>query len=121
MNKTQYTVAPEDVGQRLDLFLTLKHPSLTRSQIQRLIEEGLVNVNYKLAKASHKIREGDDIEISIPEPDAIEALPEPIPLEILYEDSEVVVINKPIHQIGGAAIALLAGVVRSWQGSYGLA
>ncbi|MBM2837764.1 MAG: rluD [Deltaproteobacteria bacterium] len=105
MNKTQYTVAPEDVGQRLDLFLTLKHPSLTRSQIQRLIEEGLVTVNYKLAKASHKIREGDDIEISIPEPDAIEALPEPIHLEILYEDSEVVVINKPaklvVHPAAG--------------------
>ena len=105
MNKTQHTVPPEDAGQRLDLFLTLKHPSLTRSQIQRLIEEGLVKVNYKLAKASHKIREGDDIEIDIPEPDAIEALPEPIPLEILYEDSEVVVINKPaklvVHPAAG--------------------
>lgn len=94
MNKTQYTVSPEDAGQRLDLFLTLKHPSLTRSQIQRLIEEGLVKVNDKQAKASHKIREAEEIDISIPEPDAIEALPEPIPLDILYEDGEVVIINK---------------------------
>lgn len=105
MNKTQYTVSPEDAGQRLDLFLTLKHPSLTRSQIQRLIEEGLVKVNDKQAKASHKIREAEEIDISIPEPDAIEALPEPIPLEILYEDSEVVVINKPaklvVHPAAG--------------------
>ncbi|MDO8444797.1 MAG: RluA family pseudouridine synthase [Deltaproteobacteria bacterium] len=105
MNKTQYTVPPEDAGQRLDLFLTLKHPSLTRSQIQRLIEEGLVMVNDKQAKASHKIREAEEIDITIPEPDAIEALPEPIPLEILYEDSEVVVINKPaklvVHPAAG--------------------
>lgn len=105
MNKTQYTVSPEDAGQRLDLFLTLKHPSLTRSQIQRLIEEGLVKVNGKQAKASHKIRGTEEIEIDIPEPEAIEALPEPIPLEILYEDSEVVVINKPaklvVHPAAG--------------------
>ena len=105
MNKAQYTVLPEDAGQRLDLFLTLKHPSLTRSQIQRLIEEGLVKVNEKQAKASHKIREPEEIDISIPEPDAIEALPEPIPLEILYEDSDVVVINKPaklvVHPAAG--------------------
>ncbi len=94
MNKTQYTVSPEDAGHRLDLFLTLKHPSLTRSQIQRLIEESLVRVNGKQAKASHKIREAEEIDISIPEPDAIEALPEPIPLDILYEDGEVIVMNK---------------------------
>lgn len=100
----QFTVSPDEAGQRLDLFLTVKNPSLTRSQIQRLIE-GLVKVNGKQAKASHKIRDAEVIEINIPEPEAIEALPEPIPLDILYEDSEVVVINKPaglvVHPAAG--------------------
>ena len=90
----QFTVSPDEAGQRLDLFLTVKNPSLTRSQIQRLIEESLIKVNGRQAKASHKIRDTEVIEINIPEPEAIEALPEPIPLDILYEDSEVVVINK---------------------------
>lgn len=101
----QFTVSPDEAGQRLDLFLTVKNPSLTRSQIQKLIEEGLVKVNGKQAKASHKIRDAEVIEINIPEPEAIEALPEPIPLDILYEDSEVVVINKPaglvVHPAAG--------------------
>lgn len=101
----QFIVSPDEAGQRLDLFLTVKNPSLTRSQIQRLIEEGLVKVNGKQAKASHKIRDAEVIEINIPEPEAIEALPEPIQLDILYEDSEVVVINKPaglvVHPAAG--------------------
>lgn len=101
----QFIVSPDEAGQRLDLFLTVKNPSLTRSQIQRLVEEGLVKVNGKQAKASHKIRDAEVIEINIPEPEAIEALPEPIPLDILYEDSEVVVINKPaglvVHPAAG--------------------
>lgn len=101
----RFTILPEEAGQRLDLFLTHKHPSLTRSQIQGLIEEGLVKINNKPAKASHKVRKGEDIDITIPEPAPIEARPEPIPLEILYEDNEVVVVNKPaglvVHPAAG--------------------
>jgi len=99
MTETQYTVSPEDVGQRLDLFLTSKHPSITRSQIQRLIEGGEVRINGKEAKASHKIRGAETIEMNIPVPEAIEALPEHIPLDILYEDREVIVINKPAGMV----------------------
>lgn len=99
MNKTMFSVSPEDVGQRLDLFLSSRHPLITRSQIQRLIEEGEVKINGKVAKASHKIRETEAVEINIPEPEGIEALPEKIPLDILYEDHDVIVINKPAGMV----------------------
>jgi 23S rRNA pseudouridine1911/1915/1917 synthase len=91
----QHTVTTDEAGQRLDLFLTSKHSSLTRSHIQRLIEEGMVRVNSKPSKASHKVRAGEVIEMTIPAPRPIEALPEPIPLDILYEDGSLIVVNKP--------------------------
>lgn len=99
------TIPQEEAGKRLDLFLTINNPSLTRSHIQRLIEEGMVSVNGRPAKASHKIKDGEVVEMTIPEPTPIEARPEPIPLEILYEDKEVVVVNKPsglvVHPAAG--------------------
>lgn len=99
------TIPQEEAGKRLDLFLTISNPSLTRSHIQRLIEEGMVSVNGRPAKASHKIKDGEVVEMTIPEPTPIEARPEPIPLEILYEDKEVVVVNKPsglvVHPAAG--------------------
>src|SRR3972149_5630516 len=99
MTETQYTVSPEDVGQRLDLFLTSKNPSITRPQRQGLRGGGEERINGKEAKASHKIRDAETIEMNIPVPEAIEALPEHIPLDILYEDREVIVINKPAGMV----------------------
>lgn len=105
------TVPDDDAGQRLDMFLTKTLLSLTRSQVQRLIEDGLVKVNGKPAKPSHKIRGAETIEIDIPEPEPIEALPEPIPLDILYQDSDVIVVNKPAGLVVHPAAGNLTGTL----------
>lgn len=115
MTETKYTVSPEEAGQRLDLFLTTNNPSLTRSQVQKLIDDVLVKVNGKPSKASHKIRGMDIIEITIPEPAPIEAVPEQIPLDILYEDSEVIVVNKSaglvVHPAAGNSTGTLVNAL----------
>lgn len=101
----RFIVEGEEAGLRLDIFLTRKEPSLTRSRIQKIVEEGLVNVNGRPAKASHKVHAGEEVEIAIPEPEPIDALPERIPLDIMYEDRDVVVVNKPaglvVHPAAG--------------------
>lgn len=90
-----FTVTPPDANARLDIYLSKKLPDLTRSGIKNLIEQGLASLNNKPAKAGAKIKTGDRITIDIPEPKPVEALPEAIPLNILYEDGQIIVINKP--------------------------
>ena len=90
-----FTVASLDANIRLDIFLSQKLPDLTRSRIKNLIEDGLVSLNNKSAKAGAKIKTGDQISVTIPEPQPIKAEPEKIPLDILYEDKHIIVINKP--------------------------
>lgn len=89
------TVTLTDANIRLDIFLSQKLPDLTRSRIKNLIEQGLISLNDKPAKAGVKIRTGDSITITIPEPQPVKAEPEAIPLDILYEDEQIIVINKP--------------------------
>src|SRR3990167_6292866 len=90
-----FTTIPSDAKNRLDIFLSQKLPELTRSRIKNLIEDGLVSLNNKPAKAGVKIKTGDKIAITIPLTQAIAAEPEKIPLDILYEDKHIIVINKP--------------------------
>lgn len=85
----------EDVGTRLDIFLADAMEQLSRSGVQRLIEEGHITLNGGQAKANHKLREGDIMDVEIPEVQETEILPEEIPLDILYEDADVIVVNKP--------------------------
>lgn len=87
---------PEEIekGLRLDVYLKDKL-GLSRSQIERLIEEGFVKVQDKPVKPSHKVRPGEKIEVIIPEREVEGLLPQDIPLEILYKDEYIVVINKP--------------------------
>jgi len=86
---------PEEAGARLDLFLAEKYPELSRSRIQGIINEGLLTVNQKIKKPSYRIRSGDRIEFKVPEPAPLEVEPEQIPVEVLYEDQDLVVVNKP--------------------------
>src|SRR5258708_6454252 len=92
-------------GERLDAWLRLKLPGLSRGAIQRLIEEGYIRVNGKSIKPTHTPRAGERVEVELPEPKLSEALPEAIPLEILYEDEVLVVLNKPpglvVHPASG--------------------
>lgn len=92
-------------GERLDAFLARTADGMSRSAAQKLIEEGLVTRNGKPGKKNDKLNPGDIIEYSIPEPKAVDIAPKDIPLDIVYEDEDVVVINKPkglvVHPAAG--------------------
>lgn len=80
---------------RIDKYLTKQLEDFSRSKVQQLISEGLVFVNDERIKANYKVENGDVITVTIPEPEEIDIKSENIPLEILYEDEDIVVINKP--------------------------
>ncbi|MBI1987823.1 MAG: RluA family pseudouridine synthase [Nitrospinae bacterium] len=85
----------QEGGQRLDTSLAREDLGLSRSQIQRLIEEGRIRVNGSPVKAHYRPKPGDRVEVIIPEPEPSVLNPEPIPLNIVYEDAFLVVIDKP--------------------------
>ena len=89
------TILCDTEGVRLDAFLASRDLGLTRSALQRLLENGLVRVDGKAVKKNYRTRIGDEIELEVPEPEAPEILPEDIPLDIRYEDEDVIVLNKP--------------------------
>ena len=99
------TVSPEEAGVRIDKYLAEQLPDITRSYLQKLLKDGSVQMNGKPVKASTKTAVGAVIELTIPEPEEPEILPEDIPLDILYEDSDVLLINKPkdmvVHPAAG--------------------
>ena len=87
--------AEEFVGERIDKFLSCRLEEVSRSYIQKLIKEGHVSVNGKSVKANYKLGAGDEISVEIPEAKEPDILPEDIPLDILYEDQDILVVNKP--------------------------
>jgi len=89
------TVAPVHTGQRLDRFLADSLPAFSRSQLQRFVRDGFVKVNGKPARPRDLVRGGDAIEWREPAITKIDAEPEAIDLEVLFEDDDLVVINKP--------------------------
>ncbi|MBQ5760331.1 MAG: RluA family pseudouridine synthase [Clostridia bacterium] len=93
--KELFTVTAEEAGQRLDGFLAEAMEELSRSRIQNLCEAGQIVVNGKTAKKNQKLKAGDTIEIEVPAPAPTEIVPQDIPLDIVYEDDSVLVINKP--------------------------
>ena len=85
---------------RLDTYIAQHHPGITRSRAKRLIEGGNVRVNGAVfIKAAHDIKASDRIEINIPPPTPLETAPENIPLKILYEDKDIIVVNKPAYMV----------------------
>ena len=95
----------ETAGERLDVFLSQRIEELTRSRIQKLIQEDCVTVNGKVEKANFKLKPGDLVEGSVPEPRKIAIAAETIPLDIVYEDQHMLVVNKPqgmvVHPAAG--------------------
>ena len=89
-----HKIGEEAVGLRLDAYLA-KRPDLSRSAAARLIEEGAVLVNGRPEKRSYLLAEQDEITLTLPEPTPDEALPENIPLDVVYEDEDIIVVNKP--------------------------
>jgi 23S rRNA pseudouridine1911/1915/1917 synthase len=109
------TVEHEAVGQRLDRHLALSLAKLSRSFAQQLIDDGLVQVNGKPARASYLLRADDTIIVRRPHARPTELVAEPIPLKIIYEDADLVVINKPagmvVHPAPGHASGTLVNAL----------
>ena len=80
---------------RIDKVLTILEPEITRSQLKNLINDGHVTVNGQPVKPKYKVQAGDKISLVKPEPQSLELTPENIPLDIVYEDDDVIVVNKP--------------------------
>lgn len=90
----QFTVDHSQSGQRLDTFLPQNDPSLSRSQVKRIIEEGDVLVNDRTPKPSQRLKEGDVIQLNLKPAKEAVAVPQEIPLLIIYEDEAIIVVNK---------------------------
>lgn len=98
--------------ERLDLFLVSMNPELTRTRIQRLIEAGCVLINEQIpTKTGVKLEDGDNVEMTIPEPVTTELIAEDIPLDIVYEDKHVLVINKPAGMVVHPSIGHTSGTL----------
>ena len=105
-NRTDnFTVEKSLPGERLDVFLRTKFPAASRGALQRLIEQGHIRVNGQPAKPTHSPRAGEEIEIHWPDARPAEAQPEEMPLDILFEDESLLVLNKPaglvVHPAAG--------------------
>jgi 23S rRNA pseudouridine1911/1915/1917 synthase len=109
------TIPDEAAGTRLDTFLAAQISDASRTRIQRAIEDGDVLVNEHTAKPSYRLRIGDQVEIELPEPPPVALTPEAIPLQIVYEDDELIVIDKAagmvVHPGAGIESGTLANAL----------
>lgn len=105
MKNLKLTVTPESAGARLDSFAASDESGLSRSAAARLIEEGRVTVNGRTETKKYRVCEGDSVAIELPDPEPDEAVAQDIPLDIVYEDSDIIVVNKPsgmvVHPAAG--------------------
>lgn len=101
----------QEEGMRLDRYLAEQIPDLTRSYLQKLLKENLAEVNGKIVKANYKVKKGDQISLELPEVQEPEAFPENIPLDILYEDEDVLLVNKPKGMVVHPAAGHLSGTL----------
>jgi 23S rRNA pseudouridine1911/1915/1917 synthase len=116
LDDTRFEVDAAQAGGRLDAVIAAAISGLSRAQVQRLIEDGHVTHNAAIAaKAGARVREGDAIEVHVPPPAPLEVQPEAIPLSILFEDADVIVIDKPagmvVHPAAGHASGTLVNAL----------
>lgn len=97
--------AAEDAGERIDKFISANADGISRSYASKLIEDGNVSINGKAVAKNYKIKGTETIEILLPEPVGLDIVPQNIPLDIVYEDNDLIVINKPqgmvVHPAAG--------------------
>ena len=86
--------ASEDAGKRLDAWLA-EQTELTRSAVQKLMEEGRVTAAGKPLAKNTRLTDGETVSVKLPEPEAVDIVPQNIPLDVVYEDEDVIVVNKP--------------------------
>ena len=105
MERYDYTVEKNESGTRIDRYLAEKDSGFSRSFIQKLLKDGQVTVGGKPAKSNYKVREDDSIHLEVPDSSEPDIVPEDIPLDILYEDEDVLIVNKPkgmvVHPAAG--------------------
>lgn len=110
-----FSVNPEDAGTRLDAYLAAHIQGWSRARLQRLIEDDEVLINGKSVKASYKLQSGDEIEVELSAPPPTSFTPENIPLDIVYEDNDLIVVNKPagmvVHPAAGVQSGTLANAL----------
>ena len=95
MKQIEILVEPAQAGARLDSLLAAQLTDISRSMIQRLIEEEYVSCNGRTVSKSFRPKEGDELQLTLPDPAPVQVLPQNIPLNILYEDDHLLVVNKP--------------------------
>ena len=101
----EYLVKDSDAGQRIDKLLSIQLTDFSRSYIQKLLSNRAVLIHGQPIKSNYKVTEGDYIQVEIPEPEVLDVQPENIPLDIVYEDTDILIINKPkgmvVHPAAG--------------------
>jgi 23S rRNA pseudouridine1911/1915/1917 synthase len=111
-NRTEFwTVPPESARTRLDQYLVSRIPGETRSQIQNWIRNGYLRVNGNQVKTGYLIKLNDRVELNVPESEPGQPFPEDIPLDIVYEDSDLAVINKPAGLVCHAGAGIRSGTL----------
>jgi 23S rRNA pseudouridine1911/1915/1917 synthase len=112
---TAIDLVADRAGERLDVFLARRAEGLTRSRVQRLIAAGRVRVDGAPAKASHRLAQGERVCAEVPPPEELRAEPQPIPLDILYEDADLIAVDKPpgmaVHPAPGHPASTLVNAV----------
>lgn len=115
MNVLSFTVASDTVSVRIDRYLTEQCPELSRSYIQKLLKDQKVKADHKTVKANYKVQPGQEIVVEIPDAEPLDIQPEDIPLDILYEDPYLLVVNKPkgmvVHPAAGHTGGTLVNAV----------
>jgi len=116
-NLKAYNLVVDKQGARLDKYVSEKYPELSRTQTQKLISDGFIKVNDRVAKAGLRLNAGDRLTISLPPAAPSSLLPEAIPLNIIYEDDDLLVIDKPpglaVHPAPGHPTHTLANAILS--------
>jgi len=111
----EWSIHPDDVGERLDRVLTRQLPRYSRAYLQQLIEHGQILVGGQARKAGYRLRAGDHISVDLPPPRPSGVTPEPIPLDVLYEDAHLLVVNKAagmvVHPSPGNASGTLVNAL----------
>lgn len=115
MNETKFYAEDTDRNVRLDVFLAQRMPEMSRSHIQKLISKAYVLVDGVVVRAGHRVQPGEGISITIPPPEPTDIVAEDIPLDVVFEDEQIIVINKPkgmtVHPAPGSRTGTLVNAV----------
>ena len=115
MEQLEFTATADEAGVRIDRCLSDKYEELSRSYLQKLLKDQSVTVNGKVVKAHYKIQAGDLVQTTLPDLTEPDILPENIPLDILYEDEDVLIVNKPkgmvVHPANGHTSGTLVNAI----------